>query len=224
MGRARSVISSVLLGLAGSVLLLSQPSALRAQAGPTVKVTAPSNGATLTNPVTVTVVTSGALIKAATDGDPNAAHLHYFIDRDPATVLKPGQPIPTGQADIIHTPDTSEALPTLSPGAHTVWVVLAHTDHTPYSPNVQDQVSFTLGGGAVAQASPPAQPGQLPQIPVSGRGGLLGPHATGSEAGGEPLGITAAMPLRGPLTDLRAVRLIVLAALAVRGRRRGARR
>jgi hypothetical protein len=126
-----------------------------AQGAPTVNITALSNGASLSNPATVTVQTLGATIKAATDNDPNAAHLHYFIDRDPATVLRPGEPIPTGQPDIIHTPDTTEQLPTLSAGQHRVWVVLAHTDHTPFSPNVQDQVSFSIGGAA--QNATPAQ-------------------------------------------------------------------
>lgn len=162
---------SILLLMLGIVAAASVAapwlSSARAQAGPTIKVTGPTNGASVSNPVTVSVQSSGATIKAATDNDPSAAHYHYFIDRDPATVLQPGQPIPQGQPDIIHTPDANLQLPTLAPGPHKVWVVLAHTDHTPYSPNVQDQVSFTVGGAAQA-----AQ-GAVPQIPVVGRGGLL---------------------------------------------------
>jgi LPXTG-motif cell wall-anchored protein len=126
----------------------------------------------VTNPVTITVSTSGAVVKDASAGDPNASHLHYFIDRDPATVLRQGEPIPTGQPDIIHTADTTEVLPNLSPGPHTVWVVLAHTDHTPFSPNVQDQVRFTVGNGAAAAAgvTPTAT---VAQLPPGGTGGLL---------------------------------------------------
>src|SRR6266567_1632161 len=144
----KTCLRAVLLITAASAGLGWVPGfpSVEAQGGPTVRITAPSNGAAVTNPVTVTVVTSGAVIKDAAANDPTAAHLHYFIDRDPATVLQPGQPIPSGQADIIHTPDTSQVLPSLSPGPHNVWVVLAHTDHTPYSPNVQDRVSFTIGG------------------------------------------------------------------------------
>jgi hypothetical protein len=141
--------------LGAPFILLGGPAA-HAQGGPTVRVTAPANGAAMDNPVTISVETSGALIKAATENDPNSAHLHYFVDRDPATVLQPGQPIPSGQPDIIHTADTRQQLPTLSQGQHRVWVVLAHTDHTPYSPNVQAMVAFTLGAAA------PAAPGQLP--------------------------------------------------------------
>jgi hypothetical protein len=170
------VLVAVAAGLSGA----SRLSVARAQGGPTVKVTAPTNGAALSNPVTVTVTTSGATIKAATENDANAAHLHYFVDRDPAAVLQPGQPIPSGQADIIHTPDVSQALPTLSPGPHRVWVVLAHTDHTPYSPNVQDLVSFTIGAAAAAPAAAPQA--AAPQIPPTGTGGLL-PSARTNGAG-----------------------------------------
>src|SRR5207249_1505246 len=99
-------------------------------------------------------------IKAATDGDPNAGHYHYFVDRNPSTVLQQGQPIPSGQPDIIHSADPNQALPNLAPGQHTVWVVLAHTDHTPLTPNVQTSVSFSVGTGA--QATPAAAPGSLP--------------------------------------------------------------
>jgi hypothetical protein len=178
------------------------PRTALAQGAPTVHVTSPSNGATLGNPVTIAVETSGAVIKDASAGDPNAAHLHYFIDRDPATVLQPGQPIPSGQADIIHTPNTTEALPNLSPGAHTVWVVLAHTDHTPYSPNVQDRVTFTVGTpGAATAASTPAAPAAPSQLPAGGTGGLLSQSADDS-----PLG-----------TMLRVVTTIAIGSLVLAG-------
>jgi len=170
----RAIIVSLAILAAGIGLPSVLPPA-HAQGGPTVRITAPSNGAALGNPVTVTVETSGAVIKDAAAGDPNAAHLHYFIDRDPATVLQPGQPIPSGQADIIHTPNTSEPLPSLSPGPHSVWVVLAHTDHTPYSPNVQDRVTFTIGGAPAPAAGAPAGATAVAaaQLPPGGTGGLL---------------------------------------------------
>jgi len=114
----------------------------------TMRVTAPANGSTVNSTVVVSVEQSGALIRPATDNDPNAAHFHYFIDRDPVSVLKPGQPIPSGQPDIVHTAAASLTIPDLKPGQHNVWVVLAHTDHTPYSPNIQSQVTFTVVNAA----------------------------------------------------------------------------
>ncbi len=155
---------------------LPVPAAVQAQATPTIHISAPANGATVSNPVTVAVQSSGVTIKPAAAGDPNAAHYHYFIDRNPATVLQQGQPIPTGQPDIIHTDSANQQLPTLSPGQHTVWVVLAHTDHTPYNPNVQDQASFTVAapGQAAAASAPQAASAAAPPLPpATGRGGLL---------------------------------------------------
>lgn len=146
----------------------AKPAATGAAAAPaapagatTMRVTAPANGASVNSVVVVSVEESGATIKAATANDPSAAHFHYFIDRDPATVLKPGQPIPTGQPDIIHTADASLTIPNLRPGEHHVWIVLAHTDHTPYSPNIQAEVSFTVvpAAGAVQTLAGSSSPG-----------------------------------------------------------------
>jgi serine/threonine-protein kinase len=109
-----------------------------------LKITSPADGAAVNSAVTIAAEQSGAVIKAATDGDPNAAHFHYFIDRDPASVLRPGQPIPSGQPDIIHSADATYTAADLRPGQHTVWVVLAHTDHTPFSPDVESKVTFTV--------------------------------------------------------------------------------
>ena len=184
-----ALTSAIFAAIIVAAVCLSRPgpAPVSAQAVPTVHITAPANGATVNNPVTVAVQSSGAVIKPATDNDPNAAHYHYFIDRNPSTVLQPGQPIPTGQPDIIHTDSASQQLPALSPGQHTVWVVLAHTDHTPYNPNVQDQVTFTVAGAgqaAAAGAAEPAPGGAAPLPPVVGRGGLLPP--AGQQSGAVP--------------------------------------
>jgi len=109
-----------------------------------LRITSPADGATVNGSVAIAAEQSGATIKPATDNDPNAAHFHYFIDRDPATVLRPGQPIPSGQPDIIHSADASYTAADLRPGQHNVWVVLAHTDHSPFSPNVESKVTFTV--------------------------------------------------------------------------------
>ena len=167
---ARLIAIGLGLGLSAAVLL----PAVSAQTPPTITITAPANGATVTNPVSITITSAGATIKPATDGDENAAHFHYFVDRDPATVLQAGQPIPTGQPDIIHTAATTQELPSLTPGQHTVWVVLAHTNHVPFSPNVQAQVTFTVGAGGAAASSAAAA------LPASGTGGLLGNQAGSS--------------------------------------------
>lgn len=131
----------------------------------TIKITAPANGATVAAPVTVSVEIGGVPVKPAAAADPNAYHYHIFVDVDPATVIQPGQPIPTGQANIIHTADTSVPLPNLAPGPHTVAAVLTKTDHVPLTPLVQDRVQFTVSGAAAGQSG-----GGTPASPRTGTG------------------------------------------------------
>jgi serine/threonine-protein kinase len=145
---AAAAVATASAGSAGSQSVRGAPAA---PAGAiSLKVTSPANDATVSGGVVVQVEESGATIKAATDNDPNAAHYHYFVDRDPAGILKPGQPIPTGQPDIIHSASASQPLADLGVGEHHVWVVLAHTDHTPFSPNVQAVVAFKVVPAAIA--------------------------------------------------------------------------
>lgn len=154
---------------------------VQAQAAPTLAITAPANGATVANPVTISVDVTGVTIKAASANDPNSSHLHYFIDKDPAGIVKQGQPIPTGDPNIIHSGSLAQQLPTLSPGQHHVWVVLGHLDHTPYSPNVQAEVTFTVSGAAGTPAAGGAAgtpvaggaPGGASALPATGQAGTI---------------------------------------------------
>jgi hypothetical protein len=132
----------------------------RAQQTGTVRITAPTNGATVNSPVQLTVDVQGVTVKPAAEGDPNAFHYHALVDVDPTTVVQPGQPIPTGQSNIVHTADRTITIPDLAPGQHTVVVVLTRTDHVPLNPNVQDRVTFTVaaGQGAAAGQAPVAAP------------------------------------------------------------------
>ena len=147
-----------------------------AQAAPTLSVTGPANGATVANPVTISVNVTGVTIKAASAGDPNSSHLHYFIDKDPAGIVQQGQPIPVGDPNIIHSGSLAQQLPTLSPGQHHVWVVLGHLDHTPYSPNVQADVSFTVSAAAgtpVAGGAASGATGGASALPATGQAGRI---------------------------------------------------
>ncbi len=163
-----------MLGMGLAVLAGGSARPVAAQSAPTLQISGPSEGATVSNPVQMHVTSSGATIKAATDADASAAHYHYFIDRDPATVVQQGQPIPAGQPDIIHTNDANLPLPSLAPGQHTIWVVLAHTDHTPYNPSVQARVAFTVGAAAAAPAGGQAPAaGAAGTLPGTGSAGAL---------------------------------------------------
>lgn len=141
----------------------------------TVQITAPAEGAQTTSPVLVQVQVSGATLRPPTDGDATARHLHYFVDTNPAAVLSPGVPVPTGSQSIIHTPMTMQVLP-LPPGPHNVWVVITDNNHVPFAGDQPLKVSFTVTGtGArTGEASPVVyqslQDGKWRLVTMSGTG------------------------------------------------------
>jgi hypothetical protein len=150
-------------------------STVHAQQAGTIRITGPASGATVAGPVELSVDIQGVTVKPAAEGDPNAYHYHALVDVDPSTVLQPGQPIPTGQANIIHTADSKLMLNDLTPGQHSVVVVLTRTDHVPLNPNVQDRVTFTVAAPGTGGQAAGAQPaGQTPTaIARVGTGGVL---------------------------------------------------
>lgn len=117
----------------------------------------PGEGARVRGPVTVRVRADGLNLTPPAAGDPEGRHLHYFVDLDPALVVGPGQPVPTGQANIIHTAETEQPLD-LPPGMHTVTVVVTGNDHRPLDPPLQKKVTFSvlpdLGGARSGAAAP----------------------------------------------------------------------
>jgi Tol biopolymer transport system component len=109
-----------------------------------LQIVSPSEGAGIISPVTVSVASASNFpIKAATLGDPNAYHFHYFMDIDPST-LPSGVPIPTGQSRIIHTSEPTVTFDQLDVGEHTVWVMLTKTDHIPLSPPIVAKSTFRV--------------------------------------------------------------------------------
>jgi hypothetical protein len=183
MKRYVAILGAVLLS--GSLL---HGAGARAQQAGTIRITAPTAGATVSGDVQLTVDIQGVTVKPAAEGDPNAFHYHALVDVDPTTVLQPGQPIPTGQANIIHTADRTIPIPNLAPGQHTIVVVLTRTDHVPLSPTVQDRVAFTVAAAPGA----PAPAGQTPvAAPRVGTGGGIDADTPTSAA--LLLGLLAAM-------------------------------
>lgn len=154
---------------------------VQAQQAGTINISAPAEGATVSGPVMLNVNIEGVTVKPAAEGDPQAFHYHALVDVDPSTILQPGQPIPTGQGNIIHTADAALALNDLAPGEHSVVVVLTRTDHVPLSPNVQDRVTFTVApaGTGGPQAGGAQTPAALARVgtggPLTADGGLTLP-------------------------------------------------
>jgi len=181
---------------------------VQSQTPGTIKITGPANNSTVNGPVALNVDIGGVTVKPAAEGDPAAFHYHALVDVDPATVVVPGQPLPTGQANIIHTADKTLMLPNLAPGPHSVVVILTRTDHVPLSPTVQDRVSFTVGQAAAAPAAGA-------QAPPAGQGAAAAPRV--GTGGGVDADAVPSLPL---LLALGAMLVVVSGGFAVRARRR----
>jgi hypothetical protein len=191
----------------------------------TIKITQPANGSTVSGPVSLQVDIGGVTVKPAAEGDPNAFHYHALVDVDPVTVVQAGQPIPTGQANIIHTADRTLMLPDLTPGQHTVTVILTRTDHVPLMPSVQDRVTFTVAAPGAAQPATPsaAQPsGTAAQPAASPAAGAAQPGAAAAPRtgrGGAVLADNHASIAMAAL--LMGIFLMSIAGAALSARRRG---
>lgn len=171
----------VVVGMVGLVTVGLMQAAVPAEAlqTGTIAITAPVNGATVTGPVALQVAVGGVTVRPAADGDPAAFHHHVLVDVDPASVVQAGQPLPTGQANIIHTAEPMTMLNDLAPGPHTVTVILTRTDHVPLTPSVSARVQFTVAApGQTPPAATPA-PAQPPAIPRTGTGTGIGGHNVG---------------------------------------------
>jgi hypothetical protein len=147
--RVSSIAAAAVLTVVGIIGFSSSAHARTPQApalkecpsGESISVTAPTVAAPTTVSVTVTPPVN---LKPAKDADATSYHLHYFVDIDPATVAQAGQPVPTGNPNIIHSAATTQDLGALAAGKHTVWVVMGDVSHIVCNPVVQGTVSFDV--------------------------------------------------------------------------------
>lgn len=123
--------------------------------GVTVAVAPPTSAA----PTTVSVtLTPAQTIKAASAGDPQSLHLHYFIDSTPTAA---GTVVPSNVPTIIHSGALTQDLGALTAGTHTVTAVVGQFNHT--ACEARGSVTFIVGAAAGA-----------PTAPKSGNAGLAG--------------------------------------------------
>lgn len=108
--------------------------------GPSLDATAPAT-IPAGKPLSIDVTVQGVTLVAA-DGDTSgrSGHIHVFVDRSPTPA---GQPIPR-ETGIIHTATSPVAIEGLTPGEHTIWLVLGDGVHVPFSARVEDKVTVTV--------------------------------------------------------------------------------
>ena len=120
-----------------------------AGAAPSITITSPADGATVKGPkVKVDVeVANWQLAPAGSPAADNSGHLHFFVDA-PASAVPIGQAIPPTDANpaYIHAgkdPLTSREL-TLSPGKHTITVVMGNTGHVALDTPAPKSITITV--------------------------------------------------------------------------------
>jgi Domain of unknown function (DUF4399) len=135
--------SALLLG--GLVLL---PSPAVSQGLPTPKdaslyIISPKDGATISGPFWCVFGLRGMGISHAGDKFPSSGHHHLFIDEDEP--LNPSEPIPQDKKHLHYGSGQTEALIQLSPGQHTLRLVLGDAKHFPFDPPlVSKKITITV--------------------------------------------------------------------------------
>jgi hypothetical protein len=106
--------------------------------GAKVFIISPKNGATVTNPVTVKFGIKGMTLAPAGSKDANTGHHHLLVDTDPPADLT--QPIPSVPDKVIHFGKAqTETTLTLTPGKHTLQLLLGDGNHIPHQPPVMSK-------------------------------------------------------------------------------------
>ena len=133
------VIATLVLGVPFAVgtLALAQERT-PAPAGAEVYIISPKDGAIVHNPVQVQFGLKGMGVAPAGVKFDNTGHHHLLIDTDPPAEL--GVPLPATDK-VVHfgKGQTETTLTTLSPGKHTLQLLLADYQHIPHSPPVLSQ-------------------------------------------------------------------------------------
>ena len=121
--------------LAGSVALAQERTPAPAGAG--VYIISPKNGAIVHNPVLVQFGLRGMGVAPAGMKFDNTGHHHLLIDTDPPSDLS--TPLPATDKIVHFGKGQTETTLNLTPGKHTLQMVLADANHVPHSPPVISQ-------------------------------------------------------------------------------------
>jgi len=133
----RSLASTLLLALSSSVA-----TAADASAGAKVYFISPKDGATVSSPVTVRFGLSGMGVAPAGIEMVGTGHHHLIVD---APLPDVGKTIPTDDKHLHFGGGQTETVLTLSPGQHTLQLLLGDYLHIPHTPPiVSEKITITV--------------------------------------------------------------------------------
>ncbi|WP_343597492.1 DUF4399 domain-containing protein [Pseudomonas sp.] len=146
---SRAAVAGLLMGAS---VFAGAADALKSQEPPKdakVFIVSPANGATVDKTFTVKFGIEGMELKPAGDQTPHTGHHHLLVDVDKAPVadvplpasLMPaaGTALPAGPQVLHFGKAQTEATITLTPGKHTLQLVLGDQYHVPFKPSVKSK-------------------------------------------------------------------------------------
>lgn len=107
-----------------------------APAGATVSIVSPKDGETVTTPVRVVFGVTGMGLAPAGENVANAGHHHLLVDTELANA---GLPIPADDKHLHYGKAQTEAMVALTPGKHTLQLVMGDYLHIPFDPVIASQ-------------------------------------------------------------------------------------
>ena len=139
-----SLVSLMIAGLVSGQVQAQMPAQSTAPAGAEVYIIAPVDGAKVKNPVVVRFGLKGMGVAPAGVQMENTGHHHLFVDTDLPTDLT--KPIPAVENKVIHFgKGQTETTLTLSPGKHTLQLLLGDYLHIPNAtPVVSKKITITV--------------------------------------------------------------------------------
>lgn len=126
-------VGLMLLGLWGAATAFAEIPRNPSAPGATVEILSPPPGATVTSPVTVRFGLSEMGVAPAGVAYPNSGHHHLILD---AKLPAMDAPIPADDHHIHFGKGQTETVLDLSPGEHTLQLVLGDQNHVPHDPPV----------------------------------------------------------------------------------------
>jgi len=146
---SRAAVAGLLMGAS---MLASAADALKSQEPPKeakVFIVSPADGATVDKTFTVKFGIEGIALKPAGDHTPHSGHHHLLVDVDKEPVadmplptsLMPesGVALPDGPQVLHFGKAQTETTITLTPGKHTLQLILGDQYHVPFKPSVESQ-------------------------------------------------------------------------------------
>lgn len=127
--KRKFIAFTVLLLIGFNGAMAASPSA----PGAKVEIVEPKDGAEVSNPVTVKFSIEGMKLVPAGVDEPHSGHHHLLID---AELPPAGAPIAKDERHLHFGKAQTETTLTLTPGKHTLQLILGDKDHIPHEPVV----------------------------------------------------------------------------------------